>query len=192
MENQKFVSEMNNEELTKVFNNNEKLQHDVLEDMIESEMHWVTEQLDCFKDGLSDWSIGANNRNYITVKKEEIQTFIDGVIKVQKDFCLLEDKENEFIDNIEKKIDTLNNLDMYSNEFDTLEEEIEEDVKTLAEKITDHYTRIFDNLYENKYQLEYFTEFYAESRLEENAYINLDENSYTLYEDISYTKKYSN
>ena len=63
MKNTRPLNQLTKEELELVYDKNKKLQYEVFDDYQESEMYWITEQLDCFKSGLSDWSIGFNNHN---------------------------------------------------------------------------------------------------------------------------------
>lgn len=185
MTTKKYVSELNEKELMNVFNNNQKLQSDVHESMIDSEMHWISEHLDCIKGSLSDWSIGDSSYIYLKVDSDKIESFVDGVIKMQNDYGVLADNENDFIANIEENISLLNDTDMYSDEFDQLENLIIASVEILAEKIATHYKELFDSLYNEKYQFEYFTEFYMENRIDNKAYINTDQNDFILYEDVT-------
>jgi hypothetical protein len=73
-----FVENMSKEQLKEVFEANQELQNKVYEDMVDSELHWVGEQLDYINSYLSDWSIGPNNRNYLKVSDSD--GFINGLI----------------------------------------------------------------------------------------------------------------
>jgi len=67
----RIINELNKDELTKVFEVNQKLQHDVMDDMQEEEIYWVGEQLDILKSTLQNWEIGVNQNNYIILKNQK-------------------------------------------------------------------------------------------------------------------------
>jgi len=188
MEN-KYIEELTKEELTKVFEANHKLQNDVYDDMIDSEMHWIGEQLDYLRDGLSDWSIGAYNHNYIRVRDNS--KFIDGLIKMDKEVPLFSDEDAKQIYAVEKLRDELYEKDVDDEDYDEVEEGFEEMVHELAEEVTRAFTKRLDNCAERQYQLEYFLEFYVESRLEKDLFYIKDD-SYELFEDVAFTKSYKN
>lgn len=191
MENLKYVSEMNKEELTKVFYANDKLQHEVYDDMVDNEMFWVGKYLDCFKEYLNDWSIGSYGYNYIKVDSDNLRGFVDGVEKLQKDFCFLVESENEFIAKVSEKVEAYYYTELYSDEYYKFQEEAEELVNELADKITSQFNRNFSCLYQKDTQLSYFLEFYVLERFEGNEYIIADNNDYKLYKEVTYTKKYA-
>ena len=109
------IKEMNNEQLTEVFNANNKLEEKVLDDMIESEMFWIGEQLDYIRSAMKDWSIGPDNRSYITVRDSE--AFIEGVIVMDESVPLFSDKNKVIIYDTKAKFD----------EYRAMEEPQEED-----------------------------------------------------------------
>lgn len=187
----KFINELNEKELTQVFENNKKLQNDILEDMIETEMYWISEHLKSIENSLVDWSIGVNNPNYLKVDKNRYYEFIQGIKDIQRDFCFLCDDEDIFINLIENKINELNELEMYTNKYHELEKEIEEEIEVLSKKMIGQWKSNLNALFNKKNQLSYFLEFYADIRLSENCYIITSENSFTLYEDIFYSVNYA-
>lgn len=185
----RYISELSLDELSKIFDANDKLRDDVLDDMIESEMFWIGEQLDCFRDYLSDYSVGTCSHVYIDVQSGKEEQFVDGVIQMQKDYCVLHDSENDFIAEIVDKIEVYNDAEMYSDEYYELENQIEEMSQLLADKIAKEFKSTLDGLLDYKLQEEYFCEFYAEERIAD-CYILADNDDYVLYKDI--TEKYAN
>lgn len=183
----KYIEEMNKEELIKVFEANHKLQNDVYDDMVESEMHWIGEQLDYLRDGLSDWSIGAYNYNYIKIKDND--KFIAGLIKMDKEVPLFGDEEAKQIYEVEKLRDEFYNKDCDDEDYEDVEEEYEGAVQELAESVVKAFTRRLNDCGEHKYQLDYFFEFYADSRLEKDMFY-IENDTYELFEDVSFTKSY--
>jgi hypothetical protein len=186
----KFISELTTEELKQVFKANHKLQGDVYEDMIDSEMHWIGEQLDYIRDSLRDWSIGAYGHNFIKIK--DTDKFIAGLIKMDNGIPLFSDKDAKQIYEVEKLRDSFYNKDSDDEDYEEVEEELEEAVKELAEAVVDKFTQRLYDCSNSDYQLDYFIEFYCDSRLEQDlVYIDDETDSFELFEDIGYTKSYS-
>ncbi|QIW88608.1 hypothetical protein P59_239 [Bacillus phage P59] len=189
MTTKKFVEEMSQEELVKVFNANEKLQNEVLEDMIDSEMHWIGEKLDYVRDSLSDWSVGTCQRSYITVKK--MNSFLQGLIEMDKSVPAFNDeKAAEVIGNLQKAFDAYYYAEV--EEEDDLEELAEKAAQEAADELAAQFDRDLNYLYSHDAQLSYFLEFYADARMDdpETYYIIEEEETYKLYQDVSYTKSY--
>ena len=184
----KEIRNLTNEELKKVFNANEKLQQEVMEDMEGSEMLWISEYLNCFKDSLSNWSIGFYNRNFITIKDGAEYEFLQNTLEAQKNFCFLEDKFTNIIASLMKKYDKLDELwyvEGKQKEYDNLQIEIDEEFENIQNEVLDQFNRMTNLNIEDAQN--YFIEFYVDSRLDKNAYID---ESFILYEDISYVKSY--
>ena len=184
----KEIRNLTNEELKKVFNANAKLQQEVMEDIEESEMFWISEYLNCFKDSLSNWSIGFYNGNFITVQPDKEIEFLNGVLKAQKDFCFLKDEFTEITKNLINKyyqLDESQYEEDKQSEFDVLQIEIEEEFENIQSEVLNQFNIHTD--FNSEDAQNYFIEFYVDARLDENCYI--DEN-FILYEDISYSKCY--
>lgn len=179
----KYIKDMSKEELVKVFHANSKLKDDIYEDMVESEMLFVSEQLDYLRDSLSDWSIGTYNRNYMTIGDSD--KFIEGMIKLDNSIPLLiEDDLPKLKEAVELR-DKYRNTDVDSEEFEDLEEEVDEVAEELADLAVMRFTRRLDGLSKEEYQIDYFLDFYVDARLEEDGcYILADMKDYILYEDV--------
>lgn len=176
----KYLKDLTNDELTKVFHANEKLRSDIYEDMVETEMHYIGEQLDYLRDGLADWSIGAYNRNYISIS--DADKFIEALDDVEKAIPILIDEDAPRLKYALELREKYRNADMYSDEYDELEEELDEVAEGLAGLVARRFTQVLDGCGKEEYQVDYFIEFYSDSRLDGNeCYIKGD--SYILYED---------
>lgn len=80
----KKFSEMNMKELEQVVNRSKELR-DKLEKYIDfCEMDWCTDKLNCVKDSLSDWRVGAYCPSYIYVS--DWYGFLDGVKECKRNF----------------------------------------------------------------------------------------------------------
>ena len=181
------INELNTDELRKVFEVNRKLQEEVSEDMQESEMFWVDEILDVLSSGLSSWSIGFCNRNQHVKASDNERDFIEAVKDVQKAFCFMPDSYNEKVGELDTLVERYYETDVYTDEFDELEEQVEDAIREMERDITDQFTKQLDGLLGN-HEEDHFIEFYAHERLNEDAYVNED---YELFEDVSYTKSYA-
>ena len=180
--NKKYLKDLNTDELTKVFHANKTLQNQIYDDMVDTEMSYISEQLDYLKDGISDWSIGVYNRNYINVS--DADKFIESLDEVEKSIPILIDEDTPKLQGALELRDNYRNADMYSDEYDRLEEELDEVADELANLVTKRFTQVLDGCSKEEYQIDYFIEFYSDSRLDaDSCYINADKNDYILYED---------
>ena len=178
----KYLKDLNNEELINVFHANQKLRDDIYDDMIETEMFYIGEQLDYLRDGLSDWNIGAYNRNYIEIS--DPSDFISALDAVEKAIPILIDKETPKLKYALELNDKYRFSEMYSDEYYELKEELEEVAEELADIVVGRFTDILDGCSKEEYQIDYFIEFYSNSRLDgDKCYINVDDGDYILYED---------
>lgn len=89
--NKQYVKEMNLSQKSKLVESNKKLQALLVDAMQETESYYVNEQLEYFKGGLSDWSIGAYEPSYMTIKDGE--QFLHGVNMMQSEIPLFSDED---------------------------------------------------------------------------------------------------
>jgi hypothetical protein len=195
MTTKKFIEEMNNEELTQVFNANQKLQEQVLEDMIDSEMYWIGEKLDYVRDSLSDWSIGTGQRNYIKVNHNYLKEFLEGLIEMDKSVpAFSEKKAEEVIGKFEQAHNLYYYADVDDYNYEELEDKAERAAQEAANELAEQFDRDLDHIYADENQLIYFLEFYADARMAdveaETYYIIEEEGTFKLYQDVSYTKSF--
>lgn len=172
----KRISELNNDELRKVFQENEKLQNEVEEYLTESEMYYISENLDRFRKYLKDWSIGFYNQNYIQIKDGFESEFIEGVFDARNDYGFLSDEEFE----------KWQSVDFY--EYDEWN-----DIHELNESLFNEFVEVVLNRFNemtniSNYDIEdYFVEFYADAIMnDENFYVNYE--TFELFEVV--TKSY--
>lgn len=184
-----YIENLSVEDQKKVFAENQKLQNEVLDDMIDSEMYWIGEHLDEIRDSLSDWSIGTGERCYIRINDSKVFVFIDGMKNLQADYCILADKDEPKLSAAMDLLDARDNADYYSDEFYELEEKLNVAAQEIADIIAQYYQETLNFMFDSKTQKEYFTDFYIEERMDEESFY-IEEGSYTLYEDVSYTKEY--
>jgi len=182
----KYITELNKEELTAVFHANSKLQSDVADDMVETEGSYLQEQMQYLKKGLADWSLGAYGYNYLTISQE--RDFITAVEELEKAVPILIDSDLPILERAIKARDEFYYLDMDSDEWDEKQEEEEQAADELKERVLYRINQRFSGCYDKENQLDYFLDFYVHERLDQDCYI--EEGSYKLYKDVSYTKTF--
>jgi hypothetical protein len=183
----KYLKDLSKEELTKVFHANSKLQGEIYDDMVESEMHWIGESLDYVREHLSDYSIGAYNRNYIRVKNAD--GFIARVEVMENEIPAFIDEDLPLLQKAYRVREEYREEEMYTDRYYELEEELEELAKAVADQLAYRFTQQLDGCYKEEYQIDYFLDFYLDARMDDTEYYITDD-SYTLYTDVSYTKSF--
>ena len=174
----KRISELNNDELRKVFQENEKLQDEVEEYMTDGEMHYISDNLNKFRKYLSDWNIGFYNQNYIQVKDGYESEFIQGVFDARNDYGFLSDEEFE---------------KWQSVDFWVFDEDFEKDSSYLDENLFNEFVQVVLNRFNEmtdiyNYDIEgYFVEFYSDAVMNDDDFY-IDYETFELFETI--TKSY--
>jgi hypothetical protein len=172
------------EELKQVFNNNEKLQDDVLQDTQDDVRYWISEYMNCFECGTLEYNIGYPG-NYMTIKNQ--YEFIQGLKQLQKDYCYLSGEEEKTIYYVERLIDRYNNLPFYDNKnANRLDLRIEELTEKLKDLFFKRLVNEYNYYYDTKNLCDYFVEMYADN-MTGQYYID---NNYILYQHIEYEKCY--
>lgn len=186
----KYIKDLDNKELEKVYHANEALRSNIEDDMVETEMHHISEQLDYLRHSLSDWSIGAYNRNYISVS--DADKFIKALDDVEKSIPILIDEDTPKLKEALELRDEYRDTNVYTDEFDKLEEKLGEVANDMADLVVDRFTQALDGCSKEEYQIDYFIEFYSDARLDsDSCYIVVEDDNYVLHEDISYTQSYN-
>lgn len=189
----KFVTELTKEELIKVFNRNSILQADVLDEMLDSELFWISEKMTYIQKYLSDWSVDANSPCFINVKTDYIamRDFLYGLIEMQKNIpAFSEDKAELIIERLEDALDAYAYAPMNADNYEELEQDAMQATAEAAKELAKQFEEDLKWCFDKKHQLEYFLDFYVDARLNEKAYVIPEEGTYQLYEDVHYTKSY--
>lgn len=179
--NKKYLKDMSVEELKKVFNSNEQLRNDILDDMIDTEMFYIDEYLSFIRDSLSNWNIGVYDRNYITVSN--LSGFIYGMEEMNNSIPVLIDEDTPLLTEALSILEEYRSVDMYTDEYEELEENLSNIVDKLSDRFIYRISQGLEGCYNEEYQLDYFLEFYSEARLDgDRCYI--DNEDYILKEYI--------
>lgn len=164
----KYIHELTDNEKRELLENNSALQNMVYDDMIESEMDFISEQLDCIRAGLRDYSIGAYNRNIIIVS--DALKFLDGLETLQKNYCTLPDDIQPEIDRVLAARDRFYSMSYNNKNYDLLDAWIDEKAQYFADRITNYFSACLDPTRDD--MINYFIEFYADERMDESFYID--------------------
>jgi hypothetical protein len=164
----KYINELTDNEKRALIENNDALANMVYDDMIENEMHFISEQLDHIRDGLRDYSIGAYNRNIIIVS--DAIKFLDGLEQLQKIYCTLPDELTPEISRVLAARDRFYLMSYNNKNYDLLDAWIDKKSQYFADCITNYFSACLDPTRDD--MINYFIEFYADERMDERYYIN--------------------
>src|SRR5690625_4301033 len=137
-----LLSKLSIDELKKVFNANNQLQSEIMEDLAETEMLYIGDQLNQLR-GLSSWSIGQCNRGqHIHVSKP--LDFIESVKELQADYALLNIEDEKALVKAETIAKQLRDANMYDDIYYDLEDDLEAIADEIAGCLVEEYSRILD------------------------------------------------
>ena len=163
----KYIHELTDNEKRELIENNSALANMVYDDMIDNESDFITEQLDCIRAGLRDYSIGAYNKNIIIVS--DALKFLDGLEKLQKRYCTLPDSMQPEIDRVLAARVRFYTMSYNNKNYDMLDAWIDEKSQYFADCITDYFSKCLEPSRDD--MISYFIEFYADERMDESYYI---------------------
>ena len=173
------------EELKKVFDNNNKLQNEILNAAQDDASYWINEYLDCFPRGAIEYNIGYPG-DYIRVKDQD--KFIQGLKQLQKDFCYLSEEDEQIMLYADRLIDKFDNLSCWDDKNAArLDARIEELIIILQTNFLRALVNEYNYYYDTKNLYDYFIESYADN-LTDDYYID---DNFTLYQHIEYEKCYN-
>lgn len=197
----RYVNELTIEEIKKVFNTNEKLRQEIMEDAAEGEMFWVGEKLDYVRNYMSDWSVGAYDRSYIRVSDH--RGFLEALQQMQLETPAFSDEKGkeifeavELCRQLDETQDQLDELDWEEDEeayneveakVEALTEQFESDVEGLGDMLATELQRDVEACYNEDNALDYFINFFVDERMEVGMWVN---EKYELFKDVSYVKSY--
>lgn len=176
------LSEMTYKQLVDLFNNNKSIRNKAFDRAMDNAYFWCGEYLDCFEHGAVDYSIGYDRGAYFRIKNR--YGFLDGMEKLQKDYCFLENKYTSKIDELRKMLDRYNYDDMSDEEYDALEEKLDEEFDELEEKTFKRLMLEYETAFEENAQLDIFLSCMVDE-LEADGYIT---EGYKLVREVRYTE----
>lgn len=136
-------------EMIKIFNKNEQLQRENLDDMIETESYFISEQLDILHPSLLDYDLTLFNHKYMEIAHHLL--FIERIAKLQHDYCIFTEHDYKRISEIGFNIAKANRF----KELYILQLEKQE-----------------NGILNNDNQLNHFLETYQSIRMNENYFYN--------------------
>ena len=157
----KTLDELNQPEI-ELFLSNETVQNEIVNYALESESDYVFEILDCVRDGLDDWSVGAfSYDNKMIVSIEKAHLFLDGLHRTQENYRLIDTLR---ISDLLNETEIMNNqyklTEMYTDEFYELEDALKNNLNELSNILLDELVS----------QLEYYSNY--ETVEKESDYVN--------------------
>ena len=179
---EKSIRELNKEELTKVFNSNEKLKNEVMEDMLDSEMLFINDWFDGMRGYLSSYEYGLSCRGeHITVMNGNEENFILYLESIDDDYCIFKPEDKEKISKAKRFINIMNKCNSYSDRYYKFQEKLYSSINDITYTILEFINNNLESCYEEKNQLEYFLHFYHEERMDDSYFIDKD---FILYKTI--------
>ena len=164
----KYINQLTDEQKRELIETNGALQVMVYDDMIDSEMDFITEQLNYIAPSLRDYSIGSCNYNYLTVGNSV--KFLDGLETLQKNYCTLPDAMDDEIKYVLEARERFYLMDYNNKNYDSLDAWIDKKAQYFADCITDYFSNCLDPSRAD--MIEYFIEFYADERMDDSFYID--------------------
>ena len=161
--------------------NNDILGNMVYDDMIDTELFYIDEQLEHIKTALKDWSIGPAYPCYMVVK--DALLFLDGLEIIQDNYCTLPDSMDQEIKTVLAARDRFRNMDMSYGNLYQLSEWLDHKAQYFADHIAKQFERNFDFSHDD--MVSYFLDFYADERLNDNFYIKDNKLFRTITEEIA-------
>ena len=174
----------NNEELLKVYNNNEKLKTEVYNNWADDMMFWADNYLQIINDSLSNYSYSIYGmiNNFITVKDEVL--FVESCKKLQNDYCFFDDNMSKYLELISQKQSELYFMEYDNKNYEQLKEWLVIKVEHIAKSFI---TNLNKNFKCTSLDLEdYFINNFIDNA-SNDYYIN---DNYELFKHIEYEETY--
>ena len=181
----KKFSTLTVDELKKVYDANDVLQQNVVEDYEESQMDYVGDILDVLSKGLTNWEVGYGSCPWVRYDSE--RDLFQAALDSCRDFGFLPDDVAEKVKYYLTRCDVLDEMEYENKHYGELESYIEHAAEDVAEEIVSAFKGLLD--YSEDDILDYFLSFYSDERMNENEFY-VDGN-YILYEHVEYEKCYS-
>lgn len=187
-----YLKDLKNDELIKIFNNNEKLKNQIIDSYYEDQMYWQSEYYNIllnYKDNKSNFNYNDYYTSFYLTIKDGLK-FLENInFNEIKDYFNIEDIEK--IDKIEKKykkeLNYINRCNYYSDNFYKHNEIIDQLASDLL-KIIENELHKFEN-YDFKDIEIFFIDEIKENTYYENYYIK-NKKDFIVYEKICYEKSY--
>lgn len=183
----KKLSELTTEELKKVYENNQKIQNIIFDELAEDANFWVGEYLNNFKRGTINYSFSVDGYgDFLTVKN--IELFVEGLNSSEASFRWLPDY-TEKIERLEALVNRYNEVG-YTLSIDNdnrLRNKIDELTDVLRIELFNVIRSEYNSCYDTENAISYFIEFYVDERMDDSYYID---DNYIFYQNIECEKCY--
>lgn len=166
-----YLDKLTSEELKALFRKNEHLQELANELHRDNVMYWIGEELETFKDALSDWEIGFNCYNYIKIKNSAL------FIECYQIYIAVYSSDDKTIELVNEANDYL--IKNYQDD------EIDEKIEEFANELKDNLMTYFDNCLTDCDDEDELIEYLENSDILENHYIINDDLTVIYKETIN-------
>lgn len=168
------ITDLTKEQLREVFDANCQLQDAVKTDSYVWATGRISEILSHFKASLTDFAISSYGVNYLTVSRNEIVAFVDGVHRAHTTHHFLSDEDAATVAQLQQDIAFV--LDMEHTYFDylSLYASIHERINTIAKTISQHFEAVLAASLTEDAIFQHLCDTYIHKSIS-TAYIELDE-----------------
>lgn len=192
-----MINTLSNDELKKVWENNQKLKDEIFQRILDDEYYFVQNEIyGCFRhyDSLNSretWSMETHESSqcfYITVKESDYSQFLEDCRNLIKYVATEFTEDNEkMIERLSQKVDFYRDCvegyeDISDDRFQKLEKWFDKGINDLAGALKETVDKYIDSAYDSDYSFEYF----ADGCFLDDSELYIIDNDYTqVYEDIT-------
>lgn len=168
------ITDLTKEQLRNVFDANCQLQDAVKTDSYVWATIRVSEILTHFKDALTDFAISSYGANYLTVSRNEIIAFVDGVHRAQNTHRFLSDEDAAVVVQLQQDIAFVLEMEHTHFDFMKLYASIHERIRAIAQTISQHFEAVLAHSLTEEAIFEHLCNTYIHKSIS-TAYIELDD-----------------
>ncbi|MCC0678202.1 MULTISPECIES: hypothetical protein [unclassified Clostridioides] len=177
----KKITDLNREELKRVYKTNSKLREYIRKDYEDNQMYIVSQTLVYFEDSLSNYSIDIYNDNYINIRNKD--RFLEGVIRANGDHKLFHNNDDTILYETIAIQNELKHTDYDEENYKILENKFNLMIEELKENVLKEFNNMTMQESES-YLFEAFIMTYVDDEINDyDFYIDED---YVLYKRVSY------
>lgn len=185
------ITDLTNEQLREVFDANCQLQEAVKTDSYVWATVRISEILSHFKAALTDFSISSYGVNYLTVSRNEIVAFVDGVHRAHTTHGFLSEENAAMVTQLQQDIAFVLGMEHTHFDYLSLYTSIHERIKAIAKTISQHFETVLAASLTDDAVFQHLCDTYIHKSIS-TAYIELDddcESDYVLHQ--TFVRRYN-
>lgn len=178
------ITDLTKEQLRNVFDANCQLQDAVKTDSYVWATVRISEILSHFKASLTDFAISSYGANYLTVSRNEIVAFVDGVKRADTAHRFLSEDNAAMVSQLQQDIAFVLKMEHTHFDFMKLYTSIHERIKGIAKTISQHFEAVLAESLTEEAVFQHLCDTYIHKSIS-TAYIELDddcESDYILHQ----------